>query len=397
MSQPDPPSSRGSSQPAAARRKRAPRRPAPLRWNALLDRLLTTDRRQRQRLGMAGLASLLMICCMLAMHIVAAAGLADTALVNAWTAMCTLGLVVVYALIRSGYSLRFADPSLTRAQILYAIGCNAVAYVIAGPARGIALPILAVVMMFGMFGLTPRQMIGVMIYALIMFGLAGGMVEWRSEPGHSQALSLAYAVMIVVVLLSSTFLTRRVQATRDHLRRQRYELAQAVEQVRKLATHDDLTGLPNRRYLLELMQLEVLRAQRSGLPLLLAQLDIDHFKTVNDTCGHATGDLALQAFARTVRASVRSCDVLARWGGEEFMLLLCNTPPIPARELLERVRQAVAAQRMARPGQPPLQLTVSIGVACLRPGEALEDLLERGDRALYAAKAAGRDQVMWAE
>ena len=359
--------------------------------------LLTSDRRQRQRLAMAGLASLLMICCMLAMHIVAAAGLADAQLVNAWTVMCVAGLVVVYALIRSGYSLRFKDPSLTRAQILYAIACNAVAYVIAGPARGIALPILAVVMMFGMFGLTPRQMIGVMVYALVAFGVAGGVVEWRSEPGHSQALSLAYAVMIVVVLLSSTFLTRRVQSTREHLRRQRYELAQAVEQIRQLATHDDLTGLPNRRYMLEMMHLEVLRARRSGLPLLLAQLDVDHFKSVNDTYGHAAGDLALQAFARTVRESVRACDVLARWGGEEFVLLLCNTPPVPARELLERVRQAVATQHLARPGQPPVQLTVSIGVACLRTGESLKEALERADRALYSAKAAGRDRVVWAD
>ncbi|KQR62195.1 diguanylate cyclase [Acidovorax sp. Leaf160] len=344
---------------------------------------------------MAGLAALLMLCCMLSMHIVAAVGLADARLVNAWTVMCVAGLLIVYALIRSGYSLRFPDPSLTHAQILYAIACNAVAYVIAGPARGIALPILAVVMMFGMFGLTPRQMIGVMVYALVMFGIAGAVVEWRSEPGHSQALSLAYAVMIVVVLLSSTFLTRRVQATREHLRRQRYELAQAVEQVRKLATHDELTGLPNRRYMLEVLRLEVLRAQRSGQPLLVAQLDIDHFKTVNDTHGHAMGDRALQVFARTVRASVRASDVLARWGGEEFILLLCNTPLAPADDLLERVRHAVAAQRLERPGSPPLQMTVSIGVTCLRPGEALEEALERADRALYSAKAAGRNRVAW--
>jgi len=361
----------------------------------LHDWVLTDDRRQRQRLTMAGLAALLMLCCMLSMHIVAAVGLADARLVDAWTVMCVAGLLIVYALIRSGYSLRFPDPSLTHAQILYAIACNAVAYVIAGPARGIALPILAVVMMFGMFGLTPRQMIGVMVYALVMFGIAGAVVEWRSEPGHSQALSLAYAVMIVVVLLSSTFLTRRVQATREHLRRQRYELAQAVEQVRKLATHDELTGLPNRRYMLEVLRLEVLGAQRSGQPLLVAQLDIDHFKTVNDTHGHAMGDRALQVFARTVRASVRASDVLARWGGEEFVLLLCNTPLAPADDLLERVRHAVAAQRLERPGSPPLQMTVSIGVTCLRPGEALEETLERADRALYSAKAAGRNRVAW--
>lgn len=371
------------------------RRPALQR---LADWILTTDRQQRQRLVMAGLAALLMACSLLAMNIVAASGLADARLVRGWTLVCAIGLALVFALIRSGASRRFADPSLTLFQILYAIACNAAAYVIGGPARGIALPILAVILMFGMFGLTPRQMTGVMFYALAAFGLAGLAVEWRQEPGHSAALALAYAIMIVVVLLGGTFLTRRVHATRDHLRRQKHELAQALEQIRELATHDDLTGLPNRRYMLELMRLEVLRAERSGQPLLLAQLDVDHFKAINDAHGHAEGDRALQLFAHTVRDCVRSSDVLARWGGEEFVLMLCNTQPAGAQDLLERVRRAVAARRMEVPGAgPPIQLTVSTGIARHRPGETAEQTLVRADKALYTAKAQGRDRIAWAE
>ena len=371
---------------------------APERRSALsrlLDLLLTTDRRQRVRLVMAGLASMLMTGCMVAMHIVAAAGMADPRHVLWWTLASAAGLTLVLLLIRTGVSQRFSDPSLTLFQMLYAIACNAVAYVIAGPARGIAPPILAVILMFGMFGLSPRQMIGVMFYALAAFGLAGLVVEWRNEPGHSQALSLAYATMFVVVLISSTFLTRRVQATREHLRQQRHELALALEQIRELATHDDLTGLPNRRYMLELSRLEVLRAERSGLPLLLVQLDVDHFKTINDTYGHAVGDQALQLFAHTVRDCVRSSDVLARWGGEEFVLMLCNTQPQGASDLLERVRLAVAALRMERPGRPPIRMTVSIGVTQFQAGEGIEQTLERADKALYAAKARGRDCIVW--
>ena len=361
----------------------------------LLDTLLTTDRRQRVRLAMAGLAALLMSGCMVAMHIVAAAGMADQGHVLWWTLASAAGLAVVFALIRTGVSQRFADPSLTLVQILYAIACNAVAYVIAGQARGIAPPILAVILMFGMFGLSPRQMTGVMLYAFAAFGLAWLVVEWRNEPGHSTALSLAYAIMIVVVLISSTFLTRRVQATREHLRRQRHELALALEQIRELATHDDLTGLPNRRHMLELMRLEMLRAERSGHTLLLVQLDVDHFKAINDTHGHAVGDLALQTFARAVRDCVRASDVLARWGGEEFVLMLCNTQPQDASDLLERVRRTVAALRMERPGRPPIRFTVSIGVAAHEPGETIEHTLERADKALYAAKARGRDRIVW--
>lgn len=361
----------------------------------LPDALLTTDRHQRVRLTMAALTALLMGSCIVAMHIVAAAGLADPQLVLWWTLACIGGFTGVLTLMRTGLSRHFRDPSLTLWRILYAIACNAVAYVIAGPARGITLPILAVVLMFGMFGLTPRQMLGVMFFALGAFGIAVLAVHWRQEPGHSAALSIAYAIMIVVVLISSTFLTRRVQATRERLRRQRHELARALEQIRLLATHDDLTGLPNRRYLLELMPLEVLRTERSGQPLLLAQLDVDHFKAINDTHGHAAGDLALQAFARTVRDCVRGSDVLARWGGEEFVLMLCNTQPADAAQLLERVRHAVAAQRVAAPGAPPLRMTVSIGVAHFKAGESIEQTLERTDKALYAAKARGRDCIAW--
>lgn len=201
--------------------------------------------------------------------------------------------------------------------------------------------------------------------------------------------------MVVVVLLSSTFLTTRVQSTRQHLRRQKAELARALEQIRQLATHDDLTGLLNRRAMLDRMQLEQHRSLRSGSPLLIAQLDIDHFKAVNDTHGHAAGDLVLQSFADTVRRNVRDTDVLARWGGEEFVLLLCDTPAADAVALMERLRQAVQAMQVPVPqGGGPITVTVSIGLARHAPADPLAGTLERADRALYAAKAGGRNRVV---
>ena len=189
-----------------------------------------------------------------------------------------LGLIAVYAAIRSGWSRRFKDPALTLAQILYAITCCAAAFVIAGPARASPCPSLAIILMFGIFGLTTRQMLGVLVYSLVAFGVASGVVAARDEPDYPTVVAAAYVGMVVVVLLSSTFLTTRVQSTREHLRRQKAELAQALEQIRQLATHDDLTGLLNRRAMLDRMQLEQRRSLRSGSPLLIAQLDIDHFK-----------------------------------------------------------------------------------------------------------------------
>ena len=367
-------------------------RPYFRRW---ADWMLTTDKRQRIRLAMSGLAALLMVCCLVVMNSVAAAGLASTAEVRVWTACSVLGLIAVYAAIRSGWSRRFKDPALTLAQILYAITCCAAAFVIAGPARGVTLPILAIILMFGIFGLTTRQMLGVLVYSLVAFGVASGVVAARDEPDYPTVVAAAYVGMVVVVLLSSTFLTTRVQSTREHLRRQKAELAQALEQIRQLATHDDLTGLLNRRAMLDRMQLEQRRSLRSGSPLLIAQLDIDHFKAVNDTHGHAAGDLVLQSFADTVRRNVRDTDVLARWGGEEFVLLLCATPAADAVTLMERLRQAVQAMQVpvAQGGQP-ITVTVSIGLARHAPADPLAGTLERADRALYAAKAGGRNRVV---
>ena len=367
-------------------------RPYFRRW---ADWMLTTDKRQRIRLAMSGLAALLMVCCLVVMNSVAAAGLASTAEVRVWTACSVLGLIAVYAAIRSGWSRRFKDPALTLAQILYAITCCAAAFVIAGPARGVTLPILAIILMFGIFGLTTRQMVGVLVYSLVAFGVASGVVAARDEPDYPPVVAAAYVGMVVVVLLSSTFLTTRVQSTREHLRRQKAELAQALEQIRQLATHDDLTGLLNRRAMLDRMQLEQRRSLRSGSPLLIAQLDIDHFKVVNDTHGHAAGDLVLQSFADTVRRNVRDTDVLARWGGEEFVLLLCDTPASDAVALMERLRQAVQAMQVPVPqGDGPITVTVSIGLARHAPADPLAGTLERADQALYAAKAGGRNRVV---
>ena len=367
-------------------------RPYFRRW---ADWMLTTDKRQRIRLAMSGLAALLMVFCLVVMNSVAAAGLASTSEVRVWTACSVLGLIAVYAAIRSGWSRRFKDPALTLAQILYAITCCAAAFVIAGPARGVTLPILAIILMFGIFGLTTRQMLGVLVYSLVAFGVASGVVAARDEPDYPPVVAAAYVGMVVVVLLSSTFLTTRVQSTREHLRRQKAELAQALEQIRQLATHDDLTGLLNRRAILDRMQLEQRRRLRSGSPLLIAQLDIDHFKAVNDTHGHAAGDLVLQSFADTVRRNVRDTDVLARWGGEEFVLLLCDTPAADAVALMERLRQAVQAMQVpvAQGGQP-ITVTVSIGLARHTPADPLAGTLERADQALYAAKAGGRNRVV---
>jgi diguanylate cyclase (GGDEF)-like protein/PAS domain S-box-containing protein len=165
------------------------------------------------------------------------------------------------------------------------------------------------------------------------------------------------------------------------------------EELRQQATTDDLTGIANRRHFLALAQGELKRAVRLKHPLALALIDLDHFKAINDTYGHATGDQALVNLALVCRKSIREIDVFARFGGDEFALLLPETTREQAVVVVERMRLALA-DRPLRQGGPAVELTVSAGITDLA-GEAdsLDGLLGRADRALYRAKEAGRNRV----
>ena len=167
-------------------------------------------------------------------------------------------------------------------------------------------------------------------------------------------------------------------------------LAQAFK-LEELATHDSLTGVVNRRKFNEVIGIEFERVRRYGKPLAFMILDVDHFKRVNDTLGHETGDQVLVALAQLLRDGIRTVDTLARWGGEEFVLLLPQVTAAGATELAERLRLEVRARRL------PGDVTVSCGVAEHRPPETPDDLFARADVALYQAKAEGRDRVAVAE
>jgi two-component system cell cycle response regulator len=168
-----------------------------------------------------------------------------------------------------------------------------------------------------------------------------------------------------------------------------------MEETRRLAFTDQLTGLPNRHRTAEQLVDELKRAHRYGTPLSIVLCDIDHFKSVNDTYGHNIGDDVLRQVARTLAQAVRNVDTVARWGGEEFLVILPNTSPAGARIVAERVRQQVE-RAPAVPGGPERR-TLSLGVATFCEDPTPEALLERADQALYRAKHRGRNRVEFAD
>jgi diguanylate cyclase (GGDEF)-like protein len=191
---------------------------------------------------------------------------------------------------------------------------------------------------------------------------------------------------------------RRVEAqlreANDKLRGQLGEIEKLHVALQEQAIRDSLTGCFNRRYLDETLERELSRSRREGYPLSLVLLDLDHFKQINDTYGHQAGDRALVVLAETLRADIRHEDVLCRYGGEEFIILMPHMPLATAAERAEAWRQKIADIRVPF-GKFELTFTTSAGVAAYPDhGKTPDELSQSADLALYLAKNGGRNRVV---
>jgi len=222
-----------------------------------------------------------------------------------------------------------------------------------------------------------------LIYLLEANGLAQPLTPRTDMPLLHLVCDLGlYVVVLVFVLLFE--LTKNDGFSR---------LRQALATINELAIRDELTGIHNRRFLLDLVEKEKERADRNGSEFCLCLFDIDFFKRINDTYGHAAGDAVLRDFARTVQEQLRALDAFGRYGGEEFLLMLPETPAASAIALAERVRGAVEGLRCLD-AERTITLTVSAGVAEYRLGEKVAQTIVRADQALYLAKSGGRNRVL---
>jgi diguanylate cyclase (GGDEF)-like protein len=189
---------------------------------------------------------------------------------------------------------------------------------------------------------------------------------------------------------SFNWMVEQLEAYRQRILGQNRELE-------RLATTDPLTGVYNRRYFMDFATKEYLRSQRYAHLFSVIQMDIDHFKKINDTYGHAVGDEVLKAFTLTCQEALRESDVLGRIGGEEFSIILPETEKEGALIVAERIRRSIAELKVDENDQR-IHFTVSSGVTNLRPDDrGIEAVLRRGDEALYLAKNGGRNKVFFAE
>ena len=316
-------------------------------------------------------------------------------LMDAWDAACwsTVGLSGIlgfYALIRSGLSWRLGgDPSLTFPQIVFSTVATVYGYAIDPPMRGAVIAIMVLNLVWGMFVLRDKQTLGLCAFGL---SLLAATMAWKSVtrpelfPPRIEMLNFAFAA---IVLGATSVLSMRMGTLRMRLAQRKLELQQALATIRELAQVDELTRLSNRRHIVEALVAEQVRSQRSGRPLSLVLVDLDHFKAINDGHGHAVGDAVLCAFAEALRSGLRESDAAGRWGGEEFLLLLPDTTAAAAAVLVDRLRDELAHTSFEHV-LPGLRISFSAGVTECGAHEHSHVAIERADQAMYLAKQTGR-------
>lgn len=214
----------------------------------------------------------------------------------------------------------------------------------------------------------------------VLFAVAGGQVRHYAHPAAVEAIHYANIVIAFTAIGLTSFYFRMASLI-------------AEQELEQLATTDSLTGLFNRRKMLDILEARDRLVARGGFRLCVLLADVDHFKRFNDTYGHECGDEVLRATALLIRERLREVDAVARWGGEEFLIMLSGTGLEAACRIAEELRREVASRR-TRFGGLELSVTMTFGVAEHRPGRTLDGTLALADEALYRGKQAGRDCVM---
>jgi diguanylate cyclase (GGDEF)-like protein len=353
--------------------------------------ILTRDVRQRRCIAVQLLTALLMAICIGALSFGARIGIVDAFQVEVLGGLCALSSMVFFVMLRSGYNQRCADPTLAFPQTIVAQTLIAGGYAICGPFHAAALLMFALVMVFGMFSMREGA---VRMSCVFTLGILALVIAWRvrTDPkDYPLSIEMIYFVLLGTALPAISGLSSHLMKMRTRLKRQKAALEDALERIHEMATRDELTGLPNRRFMMAQLQEHALRRSRGGLPFYIGMVDLDHFKSVNDTYGHAVGDDVLRAFGYQARTVLRTTDLIGRWGGEEFLLVLPEThagePTVGVARLRSNLGQAEVSA-----AEPQLRVAFSSGFTRYVEGEPIGQAIERADRALYQAKSAGRNR-----
>ncbi|CAM2065448.1 GGDEF domain-containing protein [Sulfidibacter corallicola] len=298
------------------------------------------------------------------------------------------------SLILANWNLKFKEPSLTIPVIVTALVINGpVLMYMTRESRAIMLFLFLFPFFFTLLRLTYRQCYLIATFGIISYLGLLFLIHRRNPEQLDIRLEMLNLTVFGVSLMWLAFFAGHVSTIRKHLRRKNLENRQLLARLEEMAERDELTGLVNRRKFMERVTELRQWADRKGKTLCLAMIDLDHFKRVNDQYGHAMGDRVLQTFGSLALSELRGYDLIARYGGEEFVVIQSDTELKASKASLERLQRAFSKIHFEGGGRGVLKATFSVGIATYLPGEDMEDTLERADKALYQAKAEGRNRV----
>lgn len=304
-----------------------------------------------------------------------------------------LSNAVFLAIFLTRFNERFQDASLTHAQTLAAIALIMFVAYHFDQNRSLVLAWCLVVLLFGVFQFKPREFVTTTLFMLAGYALVINLLmAWRPEKVDVY-LEWYQWIWLALVLPAFALIGARIAALRGRITRANEELTGALATIQNLATHDSLTGLPNRASLGDTLQHAIARAERTNTGLALFFLDLDHFKSVNDSLGHPVGDQLLRETARRIRAVTRESDLVARLGGDEFVVMIEGlTERDPLVPLAEKILQAVAEP--ANLAGHEVRVSASLGIARWpTDGTEVGGLLANADLAMYRAKDLGRNRL----
>jgi diguanylate cyclase (GGDEF)-like protein len=303
------------------------------------------------------------------------------------------GVICFTLIFFSGLNQLASDPSLTVGQILWGTTFLLTITYLLNEERGLILMAYFGILSFGFFKLSFRKFVSVAMFAILGYALII-LYLFIYEPDRLDIkLELLQLLAFVATITVMLFTGSAIHRLRERTKKQRIELQDALELNQRLATTDELTGLYNRRYFMEKLTQQKALSERDDSDFVLCYCDLDHFKAINDTFGHHTGDVVLQKFAEILKKSIREIDYVARFGGEEFVCLLVNTDIESAIKVTERIRESLAEYNFSDIA-PSLKSTVSIGLANFKQYNTLQETIMSADHRMYRAKQMGRNMVI---
>lgn len=329
---------------------------------------------------------IVLLCLASTVDLLSAKGLiASIALISGWN-------LLLFWMFRSGFNQRFQDQSLTQLQTLAGIALIMfVAYNFQRD-RSLVLVWCLVVLLFGIFRFRPREFATTTLFMLAGYALVINLLMSFRPQLVDVYMEWYQWAWLALILPSFALVGARISALRDRLVRTNDELTNAIGTIQQMATHDSLTGLPNRASLADTMTHVIATSARAESQFGLLFIDLDHFKAINDTLGHPTGDQLLREIARRLRAAVRDSDLVARLGGDEFVVLMEQVGgKAGLGEMADKLLATVSEPMMLQGHE--VKVSASIGMAWYPDdGREVQILLSNADMAMYKAKSGGRDR-----